>query len=391
MTKGAGPTAQRSDGGRDLTLWTWARRAARPTAIAVGLFAGLVGCSVIPGDGPNMNAAQADSTEALPFDVIDLTPATVAAYKPVTSIDRHTGIGNVSFGGRVVVAPGDALRVRVFEPYEGNIFPTLQRPGANVGVQRVSDDGTITVPFAGTVRVAGLDLPQIERRIQSQIGNRAQDPQVIVELAADRTHTVLVSGDVKVPGRVSILEGVRSVGDAINRSGGPSQSAAQTEVLVRRQGQIILLTQYSELLAGADIPIQKGDEIVLRPNVRSFTAIGAVQKAGNHDINRTGMTLMEALGAVGGLTDERANKTGVFVFRLGENQAAPAAKSLVFRLDLSQPASIFIAQQFGIQPKDVVYVTNAPLHEYNKLLIAIYRTFSVVGVVKGTVTPTTTF
>ena len=200
-----------------------------------------------------------------------------------------------------------------------------------------------------------------------------------------------MSGDVKTPGRVSILEGVRSVGDVINRAGGPVQPANQSEVMVRRQGQVVMVVQYNELLAGADIPIQKGDEIVVRPNVRSFTAIGAVQKAGNHDITRTGMTLMEALGQVGGLTDERANKTGVFVFRLGENQAVPAAKSLVFRLDLGQPQSIFIAQQFGIQPKDVVYVTNAPLHEYNKLLVAIYRTFSVVGVIKGTVTPTTTF
>ncbi|MBS0540355.1 MAG: hypothetical protein JSR47_16430, partial [Proteobacteria bacterium] len=49
------------------------------------------------------------------------------------------------------------------------------------------------------------------------------------------------------------------------------------------------------------------------------------------------------------------------------------------------------AQQFGVQPQDVVYVTNAPLYEYNKILTAIYRTFSIVGVAKGTVTPTTSF
>ena len=40
-------------------------------------------------------------------------------------------------------------------------------------------------------------------------------------------------------------------------------------------------------------------------------------------------------------------------------------------------------RQFGIEPKDVVHVTNAPLYEYNKILTAIYRTLSVVGVVKG--------
>ena len=46
---------------------------------------------------------------------------------------------------------------------------------------------------------------------------------------------------------------------------------------------------------------------------------------------------------------------------------------------------------FGMQPHDVIFVTNAPLYEYNKILTAIYRTFSIVGVAKGSLTTTTTF
>ena len=371
------------------------RNLARPTAIAVCLGSGLAGCQVLPGDGPWMGATQGTDTETLPFDVIELTPTSVVPYKPAASIDIPSGMGSVSFGGRIAVAPGDVLRIRIFEPYEGSIFPTLKGPGSDLGPQRVTDDGTINVPFVGTIRVAGLDLTQIERRIISQIGNKAQDPQVIVDFAADRTHTVMVAGDVKNPGPISILEGVRSIVDAINRAGGAGGSntpANQLEVVVRRNSQIILLAQYAELLAGADIPIQKGDEIVVRPNVRNFTALGAVLKAGNYEIMRpAGFTLLEALGQVGGLSDERANKTGVFVFRFVDPEVYPRAKSAVFRLDLSQPASIFIAQQFGIQPRDVVYVTNAPLYEYNKILTAVYRTFSIVGVVRGSVTPTSTF
>ena len=372
------------------------RNLARPTAIAVCLGSGLAGCQVLPGDGPWMGAAQSTDTETLPFEVIELTPTSVVPYKPAASIDIPSGMGSVSFGGRIAVAPGDVLRIRIFEPYEGSIFPTLKGAGSDLGPQRVTDDGTINVPFVGTIRVAGLDLTQIERRIISQIGNKAQDPQVIGDFAADRTHTVMVAGDVKNPGPISILEGVRSIVGAINRAGGTSGGsntpANQLEVVVRRNSQIILLAQYAELLAGADIPIQKGDEIVVRPNVRNFTALGAVSKAGNYEIMRpAGFTLLEALGQVGGLSDERANKTGVFVFRFVDPEVYPRVKSAVFRLDLSQPASIFIAQQFGIQPRDVVYVTNAPLHEYNKILTAVYRTFSVVGVVKGSVTPTSTF
>jgi polysaccharide export outer membrane protein len=338
-----------------------------------------------------MNGAKATSTDELPFDVIDLTPTTVAAYRPAASYDRPSVTSTLSAGGRIAVAPGDVLRVRIFEPYEGSIFPTIQRPGADLGVQRVTDSGTIDVPYVGTVTVAGMDLTEIERQIATQLGNKAQNPQVIVEMVTDRSHTVMVSGEVRNPGRVSILEGTRSVVDAINRTGGPSDKAAQLEVVVRRRGQVILIAQYADLLAGSDIPIQKNDEIVVRPNSRQFTVLGAVQKAGNVDLVKPNMTLLEALGQVGGLSDERANKTGVFVFRLGDIANNPLSRARVFRLDLSQPVSIFVAEQFGVQPRDVMYVTNAPLYEYNKILSAIYKTFSIVGVAKGSVVPTTTF
>ncbi len=382
------------DGDVNLTIWSWLRAAARPTAIVLGL--GIVaGCQAISGDGPWMNDASSRSTEALPFDVIDLTPTTVVAYRPAASADLPVSETVAPPSGRVAVAPGDVLKVRIFEPYDGSVFPTIQKPGADLGNQRVTDSGTIDIPYLGTVAVAGLDLTGIEQKIASQLtaNGKAQDPQVIIEYVADRSNTIMVSGDVKQPGRLSILEGTRSVVDAINRVGGPTneKAAAQLEVVVRRNGQVILRTQYSDLLAGRDIGVQKGDEIVVRPNSRVFTVLGAVLKSGNVDLTKTNMTLLEALGTVGGLSDERANKTGVFVFRMGDLETNPAARGRVFRLDLNQPVSIFVAQQFGIQARDVVFVTNAPLYEYNKILTAIYRTFSIVGIAKGSYTPTTTF
>ena len=67
------------DGDRDLTIWNWLRAAARPTAIVLCLGMVVSACTALPGDGPWMGGAQSTSTEALPFDVIDLTPTTVVA------------------------------------------------------------------------------------------------------------------------------------------------------------------------------------------------------------------------------------------------------------------------------------------------------------------------
>jgi polysaccharide biosynthesis/export protein len=385
------------DGDRDLSIWSWLRAVARPTTVILGLSIGLGGCTALPGDGPWMGGAQATSTEALPFDVIDLTPTTVVGYRqPI--IDRPSSTSNLSAALPISVGPGDVLKVRIFERYGGNIFPTIQTGGADLGVQRVAEDGTVNVPFVGNVQVAGLDLHQIEQRIVQQLGNRVQEPEVIVDFAAPRAHTVMISGDVKKPGRLSILDDIRTVVDAINAAGGLAGAGQtgippsnQAEVVVRRQGQVILTAQLSELLAGADIAVQRGDEIVVRPNPRVFTVLGAVQKSGNYELPKPNLSLLEALGTVGGLKDERANKTGVYVFRMGDLLNNPTAKARVFRLDLFQPVSIFVAQQFPLQARDVIYVTNAPLYEYDKVLTPIYRTFSIIGVAKGNIPITSTF
>jgi polysaccharide export outer membrane protein len=407
------------DGDGKLTIWSWLRAVVRPVAIVLGLAISVAGCANVPGDGPWMGGAQSQSTPELPFDIIDLTPTTVAAYRLPPRENRPSVTSGLSAGGRISVAPGDVLRVRVFDRYEGGVFPTIARPGADLGTQRVTDGGTINVPYAGAVDVAGLDLTQIEQRISQKLAGKTQDAQVIVELVADRTHTVMVSGDVKLPGRFSILEGTRTVVDAISRAGGPVTPKGlpdfQLEVVVRRNGQVILTSRYSDLLAGGDIPVQKGDEIVVRPSVKSFLVMGAVartaaapkgraaaasaEESGAEakdpsnviELTKANMTLAEALGEVDGLNDRRANKTGVFIFRMGDFQKNPEVRPRVFRLDLQQPVSVFIAQQFVIQPRDVVYVTNAPLYEYNKILTAVYGTISIVGISKGTTIPASSF
>jgi polysaccharide export outer membrane protein len=387
------------DGDRNLTIWSWLRPVARPTAVVIGLALGAGGCTALPGDGPWMGGAQSGSTEALPFDVIDLTPTTVVAYRQPESPDRpSSAASNLSAAVHISIAPGDSLRVRIYERYGGNIFPTISGLAADLGVQRVAEDGTIKVPVVGVVQVAGLGLNQVEDRIIQQLGNKVQEPEVIVDFDSPRTQTVMVSGDVKKPGRWSILDDIRTVVDAINAAGGPSGGgstlavpANQLEVVVRRQGQVILRAQLSDLLAGADIPVQKGDEIVVRSNPRVYTVLGAVMKSGNVEMTKANLSLLEALGNVGGLQDQRANKTGVYVFRMGDLINNPTARARVFRLDLYQPVSIFIAQQFGVQARDVVYVTNAPLYEYDKILSSIYKTFSIIGVARGNVLPTTVF
>jgi polysaccharide export outer membrane protein len=90
------------------------------------------------------------------------------------------------------------------------------------------------------------------------------------------------------------------------------------------------------------------------------------------------MNLVEALAKAGGLQDLRADPAGVFLFRfeppgivktLGRPQlgTGPDGSSpMVYRLDLSDAKSYFLAQRFPIHDKDIIYVANADLNELQK-------------------------
>ena len=299
---------------------------------------GLAGCQVVPGDGPWMDGAQATSTEALPFDVIDLTPTTVVAYRPSPSVDRPSTTSRLSAGGRVAVAPGDVLKVRIFEPYEGSIFPTIQRPGADLGAQRVTDEGTINVPYVGTVKVAGLDLTQIEQRIASQLegqgagsaGHRRvrRRPHPHRHGVGRREATRAAFRSSKARARWSMPSTAPAV--RFKLPAGPARGRRAAQRPGHPDGAVLRSAWPAAISAS-----RRTTRSSCGPTRAIFTVLGAVQKAGNVDLTKPNLTLLEALGQVGGLTDERANKTGVFVFRLGDIQNIPGARARVFRLDLA--------------------------------------------------------
>lgn len=131
-----------------------------------------------------------------------------------------------------------------------------------------------------------------------------------------------------------------------------------------------------------DFSLQKGDEIVVSPNPQVVTLLGAVQKSGNLPIVKPDMNLADALGESSGLIDPIANRAGIYVFRPANSAFNQSDRGRIFRLDMSQPVSPFVARQFAVHPSDVIYVSNSPVYEYDKALTPIYRTLYAVSSAK---------
>ena len=127
-----------------------------------------------------------------------------------------------------------------------------------------------------------------------------------------------------------------------------------------------------------NIYIHPGDVLTLVRLPQSFTVFGATGVNARFAFTSEKMTLVEGLAKAGGLQDLRSDPAGVFLFRfepprminaLGRPQLSTGpdgSSPVVYRLDLRNAKSYFLAQRFPIEDKDIIYVANADLNELQK-------------------------
>jgi polysaccharide export outer membrane protein len=132
-----------------------------------------------------------------------------------------------------------------------------------------------------------------------------------------------------------------------------------------------------------NVPLQPGDVVTALFQPYSFTALGATGKNEEVNFETQGITVAQALARSGGLIDSRSNPKGVFIFRFEPKDALEWAQNpvkttadnrvpTVFRIDLTNPNSFFLMQDFPIENKDILYVSNAPITEIQKFLNVLF-------------------
>ena len=113
------------------------------------------------------------------------------------------------------------------------------------------------------------------------------------------------------------------------------------------------------------------DKQVLKPQV--ITVLGATNANAAVDFGDDGLTVAEAIGRVSGLNDYRADPRGVFVFRRAERATADVndperTLPTVYRIDVRDTQGMMLAQNFHLRDKDMLYVSNAPSVQLQKVL-----------------------
>lgn len=343
-------------------------------AVALAVL-GLAGCGgTVSGAGPYKGAIESKNET---YTLVDLNAQTIAPYMrgaippPRASVTKPVS-------AEVRLMPGDTLDVLIADtaPEGSAVFAPLATGGTRLKT-RIDTQGMLSLPYVGRQFVAGMTLNQVENMIQRQLKGITTDVQTHVELVGDLSGSVLVAGAVKTPGRFSTLQGPLTLLDAVNQAGGPVMEPHLVNVTVRNGTQVEQYN-YEEILAGNNMVLRPNSEVVLDRARQRFVAMGAVSKPGLTDLPDRNTSLLDALGTVGGLLEGSANAEGVFIFRMEPSKAKP----VVLRLNLRDPAAIFYARQVVIKPDDTIYVTNAAVYEWQKVISPIVQTM-LLGRITG--------
>ena len=231
-----------------------------------------------------------------------LSAGLVSADRPQDGFIREYRIG-----------PKDLLEIKVQE------VPEL----AGLGV-RVSENGSITLPLAGNIALAGMTKDEVEKLIARVLieRNLVKNPQVSVFIKEYQSQVVSLIGAVTKPGIYQLVGRVTLL-DIISQAGGFKENAAD-EIFVLREGKgeaaATIRIDLEDLTVNGNpklnIPLQPGDVInIPADEVISIFVFGAVRNPGALQVKKSArINIVQAVAQAGGLT-ESGKYSGITIKR----------------------------------------------------------------------------
>lgn len=350
------------------------------------------GCESLPRAGPAtsdiVEGARPARGGGTRFALVDVDANTVAVMDRWSTVSLQGSFGQQRPAATQQIGVGDSVQVMIWEAAAGGLFsaPANDRlsPGsrsAAIPEQAVGPDGAITVPYAGRVRVVGRTPEQVETEIVHALNDKAIEPQALVTVTRNVANTVTVIGEVTSGARVPLTTRGDRVLDVVATAGGIRAPAHETFITLLRDGRSVRIPMQAILKDPAEnVFVRAGDVVSVAREQQTFTAVGATGGNALVHFDAIGITLDQAIARAGGLNDNRADPTGVFVIRYEQpaeydqlGLPRPTAGSMgevpvIYRVNMRDPNGFFLARRFPVHNKDILYVSNAPTLEIQKTM-----------------------
>lgn len=361
------------------------------SVIAICALMALAGCGSLPKAGPSAEEIAEEGASVLPFNLVDLSASVIEALRQRPQESFAALFGEDAEPPKLRIGLGDGLSVSLWETGTNPLFasgsPSLTGGSRGMALpeQLIDEDGGIAIPFAGRISAAGHTSQEVQASIERALTGKTQSPQALVSMTRSASNAVTLLGEAVGGARVPLTVRGERVLDALAIAGGSRLPVHETRVQLTRGGRAASLPLSRLLRSPEDnVRLQPGDELVLTRYVESFSAFGATGRNALVSFEAERINLVEAIARAGGLLDQRADSAGVFLFRYEPVVVATALAGsgvtpqdagervpVIYRLDLTRAGSYFIAQDFELRDRDVLYVASAPANELQKFLILL--------------------
>lgn len=377
----------------------------------------LAACDSLPGSGPSASDVTAASRPAKDggtrFALVDVDSAIVARMESWKAVSMQGTFGRQGPVSTQAIGVGDFVQIVIWEAAAGGLFsaPANDRIGpgsrsATIPEQVVGPDGAVTVPYAGRIRVVGRSPQQVEVAIVTALTGKAIEPQALVTITKNVANAVTVVGEVTGGARVPLTTRGDRILDVVAQAGGTRAPAHETFITLVRGGNSVRIPMQAMLTDPAEnVYVRPGDVVSVAREPQTFTSAGATSQNSVVPFEAIGITLDQAIARSGGLNDNRADPAGVYVIRyeqpadydqLGLRRPEADALSqgsaqvpVIYRVNMRDPNGFFLARRFPIRNKDILFVSNAPLADVQKVMAMLLPVLGV-GATAAVVANTTT-
>jgi polysaccharide export outer membrane protein len=128
---------------------------------------------------------------------------------------------NDSYSPDFAIGPGDVMEISA---------PDLEE--IKDRTERVSANGTISLPIAGEVHVGGLTEKQARQAIEAALSRLVKDPQVDVFVKEYNSREVAIMGMVNKPGLYPLISRSNTILDLIGQAGGMNGDASNVVLFI---------------------------------------------------------------------------------------------------------------------------------------------------------------
>jgi polysaccharide export outer membrane protein len=265
-----------------------------------------------------------------------LTAQSTPMVSPLVAAAAAAPQASDAGASRYLIGPQDLLKITVLdEPDLTNNY-------------RVDSDGFITFPYIGRVLAGGLNPGDLQDRIKNMLSPAyIKNPQVRVEIDQYKSQSVMVSGEVRQPGKIP-MTGAMTVLEALAAAGSPTPAASSELTIARPKkpgadqpdADIVHINWKDlQLGRGTDVVLQDGDLLNIA-KAQTFFITGQVKNSSSY-VLEPGTTVEQAIALAGGLS-ERGSDRRITASRTVKGRRVTVSLSLS---DLVQPGDTITVQQ----------------------------------------------